>query len=200
MNPGSGFPGERQYQMNWKRLWTLFRTMLMISAFTFGGGFVIVSLMKKKLVDELHWLTEDEMLDMTALAQTAPGPIAVNAAILAGRRIAGWPGMLAAVTGTLIPPVVIIGVVSLIYAQFAANEWVRAAMAGMSCGVAAVIADVVCGLGGKIVKSRDMVKMALMVIAFVLTFFLKVNVIFIILGAIAVGVLRVVLARKGDAA
>ena len=65
MNPGSGFPGERQYQMNWKRLWTLFRTMLMISAFTFGGGFVIVSLMKKKLVDELHWLTEDEMLDMT---------------------------------------------------------------------------------------------------------------------------------------
>ena len=69
----------------------------------------------------------------------------------------------------------------------------------MSCGVAAVIADVVCGLGGKIVKGRDLVKMALMVIAFVLTFFLKVNVIFIILGAIAVGVLRVILARKGDA-
>lgn len=184
---------------NARKCGTLFTSMLLISAFTFGGGFVIVSLMKKKLVDELHWLTEEEMLDMTALAQSAPGPIAVNAAILVGRRIAGVAGMLSAVVGTLIPPIVIIGVISLIYAQFASNEWVKAALSGMSCGVAAVIADVVCGLGGKIVKGRDLVKMALMVIAFVLTFFLKVNVIFIILGAIAVGVLRVILARKGDA-
>ena len=82
--------------MKQNRLWTLFSSMLRISAFTFGGGFVIVSLMKKKLVDELGWLTEEEMLDMTALAQSAPGPIAVNAAILVGRRVAGWPGMLAA--------------------------------------------------------------------------------------------------------
>ena len=79
--------------------WTLFFSMLMISAFTFGGGFVIVSLMKKKFVDELDWLTEEEMLDMTALAQSAPGPIAVNAAILVGRRVAGLPGMMAAVMG-----------------------------------------------------------------------------------------------------
>lgn len=177
-------------------LWTLFSTMLVISAFTFGGGFVIVSLMKKKLVDDLHWLTEEEMLDMTALAQSAPGPIAVNAAILVGRRIAGIPGMLSAVLGTLIPPVVIIGVISLIYAQFASNEWVKAALTGMSCGVAAVITDVVAGLGGKVVKGRNWLNIALMLIAFVLTFFLKVNVIFIILGAIAVGVVRVLLERR----
>lgn len=133
-----------------RRLATLFTTMLTISALTFGGGFVIVSLMKKKLVDDLGWLTEEEMLDMTALAQSAPGPIAVNAAILVGRRVAGTAGMLSAVLGTLIPPVVIIGVISLIYARFASNEWVKAALAGMSCGVAAVIADVVAGLGGVI--------------------------------------------------
>ena len=181
-------------------LWTLFSSMLTISAFTFGGGFVIVSLMKKKFVDELRWLTEEEMLDMTALAQSAPGPIAVNAAILAGRRIAGVPGMLAAVLGTLIPPVVIIGVISLIYAQFASNEWVKAALTGMSCGVAAVITDVVCSLGGKVVKGRDWVKIALMCLAFVLTFFLRVNVIFIILGAIVLGVVRVLLEKKGASA
>lgn len=183
--------------MKQNRLWTLFSSMLRISAFTFGGGFVIVSLMKRRFADELGWLTEEEMLDMTALAQSAPGPIAINAAILAGRRVAGWPGMLAAVGGTLIPPVVIIGVISLIYAQFAANEWVRAAMAGMSCGVAAVIADVVAGLGGKIVKKRDWAGMALMLAAFVLTYFLKVNVIFIILGAAAIGALRAFLQPKG---
>ena len=182
--------------MKQNRLWTLFSSMLMISAFTFGGGFVIVSLMKKKFADELHWLTEEEMLDMTALAQSAPGPIAVNAAILAGRRIAGVPGMLAAVGGTLIPPVVIIGVISLIYAQFADNEWVRAAMAGMSCGVAAVIADVVAGLFGKIAAKRDWFGIGLMAAAFALTYFARVNVIFIILGAALIGVVRALLKRK----
>lgn len=178
------------------KLWTLFTSMLTISAFTFGGGFVIVSLMKRRFADELHWLTEEEMLDMTALAQSAPGPIAVNAAILAGRRIAGLPGMLAAVTGTIIPPLVIIGVISAIYAQFRDNEWVRAAMAGMSCGVAAVISDVVAGLGGKVIKGRNGFSIALMAAAFVLTCLLKVNVIFIILGAAVIGVIRACLSGK----
>ena len=76
-----------------QRLWTLFSSMLYISAFTFGGGFVIVSLMQKKFVDQLHWLEEEEMLDMTALAQASPGAIAVNAAILVGRKVAGGAGM-----------------------------------------------------------------------------------------------------------
>lgn len=175
--------------MKKNRCWTLFLSMLTISAFTFGGGFVIVSLMKKKLVNELHWLTEEEMLDMTALAQSAPGPIAVNAAILVGRRIAGVPGMLAAVLGTLIPPVVIVGAISFIYADFRDNEWVRAVMTGMNCGVAAVITDVVLNMGGKVIRSRSAIRIALMVAAFVLTYFLKVNVVFIILGAAALGIL-----------
>ena len=88
------------------RLWTLFSSMLLISTFTFGGGFVIVSLMKKKFVDELHYLTEEEMLDMTALAQTAPGAIAVNGAILVGRRIAGIPGLIVAVLATGVAAVI----------------------------------------------------------------------------------------------
>ena len=182
-----------------RRLPTLFVTMLTISAFTFGGGFVIVSLMKKKLVDELHWLTEEEMLDMTALAQSAPGAIAVNAAILVGRRIAGTAGMLLGVLGTLIPPVVIIGVISLMYARFAASEWVKAALSGMSCGVAAVIADVVAGLGGKIIRGRKGLDIALMLAAFLLTFCLRVNVVFIILGAVGVGLVQLLLSRKEGA-
>lgn len=185
--------------MKQNRLWTLFTSMLMISAFTFGGGFVIVSLMKKKFVDELGWLTEEEMLDMTALAQSAPGPIAVNAAILVGRRAAGIPGIAAAVLGTLIPPVVIIGVISLIYTQFASNEWVRAAMAGMSCGVAAVIADVVASLGGKVLSSHQPVKILMMGLSFVMVV-TGVNVVYIILLAAAVGGFHALLAQKGGEA
>lgn len=184
---------------NFSRLMTLFTTMLGISAFTFGGGFVIVSLMKRKLVDEMHLITEEEMLDMTALAQSAPGAIAVNAAILVGQRVAGLPGMVAAVLGTLIPPVAIISVISLIYAQFASNEWVKAALSGMKSAVAAVIADVVTGLGGKVVQSKSALSIGMMVAAFVLTYFLRVNVIYIILGAAVVGVLRIFLTKGGAA-
>ena len=113
------------------RLWTLFTSMLTISAFTFGGGFVIVTLMKRRLVDELHWITEQEMLDMTALAQSSPGAIAVNAAILVGWRVAGIAGMLIAVLGTILPPMVILTVISLGYQAFAGSRYVALVLRGM---------------------------------------------------------------------
>lgn len=75
-------------------LWTLFFCTLYLSAFTFGGGYVIVSLMKKKFVDEYHWIEEDEMLDLIAIAQSAPGAIAANGAIVVGYKLAGLPGVL----------------------------------------------------------------------------------------------------------
>lgn len=176
-------------------LWTLFTSMLYISAFTFGGGFVIVTFMKKKFVDELHWLSEDEMLDMTALAQSAPGAIAVNAAILVGRRVAGFTGMVVSVLGTIIPPIVILGVISLFYQAFATNPWVAAVLGGMQAGVAAVICDVVWNLGTKVVKEKSAMSIVIMAGAFIATAFFKVNVIVIILCAAALGVVRLLLER-----
>ena len=67
----------------------IFISTLYLSAFTFGGGYVIVTLMKKKFVDEYHWIDEDEMLDLVAIAQSAPGAIAVNGAIVVGYKLAG---------------------------------------------------------------------------------------------------------------
>lgn len=176
-------------------LWTLFTSMLYISAFTFGGGFVIVTFMKKKFVDELHWINEDEMLDMTALAQSAPGAIAVNAAILVGRRAAGFTGMIVSVLGTIIPPVTILAVISLFYKAFATNPWVAAVLGGMQAGVAAVICDVVWNLGAKVVKEKSAMSIAIMAGAFIATAFFKVNVIVIILCAAALGVIRLLVER-----
>lgn len=105
------------------KLWVLFLTTLYISAFTFGGGFVIVTFMKHKFVDELHWINEQEMLDFTALAQSCPGAIAVNAAILVGWNVYGLAGMLVATLGTILPPMIILSVVSFFYAIFSANVW-----------------------------------------------------------------------------
>ena len=183
------------------RLVKLFFSMLYISTFTFGGGFVIVTFMKKKFVDELHWIDEQEMLDMTALAQSSPGAIAVNAAILVGWQVEGLMGMAVAVLGTILPPMVILSVISLFYAAFAANTYVALVLRGLQAGVAAVILDVVCGLGSNVLKTKSVRYIALMAAAFIANFLFGVNVIFVILAAAAIGIITVLLKRgKGGAA
>lgn len=173
-----------------QRLRALFFSTLYISAFAFGGGYVIVTFMKRKFVDELHWIDEQEMLDMTALAQSSPGAIAVNAAILVGWRVEGLPGMAVAVLGSILPPMVILTVISFIYQAFATNPYVALVLKGMQAGVAAVILDVVCDLGGDVLKTRSVLFIGLMVAAFVASSLLQINVILIILAATAFGVLR----------
>lgn len=183
------------------KLWPLFLATLYISTFTFGGGFVIVTFMKRKFVDSLKWLSEEEMLDFAALAQASPGAIAVNAAILVGWRVCGFAGMAVAVLGTILPPMVILSVISLFYAAFAANRWVALALKGMQAGVAAVILDVACGLGAKVAKERSALSLALMAGAFLANFVFDVNVIFIILASALAGVGKTLwLRRKGAGA
>ena len=180
-----------------KTLWKLFSSMLYISAFTFGGGFVIVTFMKRKFVDELHWMNEDEMLDMTALAQSSPGAIAVNAAILVGWKVAGFSGMAAAVLGTILPPMIILSVVSVFYQLFATNHYVALVLKGMQSGVAAVILDASVSLGLNVMKDRQWIHLVVMLAAFTATFFFRVNVVWIILCAAAVGVVIALCQRKG---
>jgi chromate transporter len=171
-----------------RQLLKLFLNTLYISAVTFGGGFVIITFMKRRFVDSLNWIDESEMLDLTALAQSSPGAVAVNAAVLVGWRIAGFPGMLAAVFGTLLPPVVILSVVSFFYAAFARNFYVALVLKGMQAGVAAVILDVACGLGYNVLKEKRYVHIAVMAAAFIAAFFFHVNVMYIILAAALVGI------------
>ena len=182
-----------------KTLLQLFFSTLYISAFTFGGGFVIITFMKKKFVDEYHWIEEDEMLDLAALAQSSPGAIAVNAAILVGWRMGGFPGMLIAVIGTIIPPMVLLSVISFFYAAFATNTYIALLLKGMQAGVAAVILDVVCGLGSGVLKNRNIIHLIVMITAFLATFVWEVNVIYIILAAALAGICMEVWKRKKKA-
>ena len=179
------------------KLLKIFFSMLYISAFTFGGGFVIVTFMKRRFVEELHWIDEKEMLDMTALAQSSPGSIAVNIAILIGWKVAGFAGMLTAVLGTVIPPMVILSIISLFYKLFAANRYVSLVLKGMQSGVAAVILDVAVSLGLKVWHTKQWVHIAVMAAAFIATFFFRINVIWIILIAAVIGVVLALQSRKG---
>lgn len=172
--------------------WMLMREMLLISSMTFGGGFVIVSLMKKRFVDELHLLEEDEMLDLAAIAQSAPGPIAVNAAILVGNRAAGAAGVISGVAGTVLPPLVILGVISVMYRAFAESGWVRAILCGMRAGAAAVVADVAFSLAIKNVRSREPVHIALMAAAFAAVL-LGASAMAVLAGAVLLGIVLALL-------
>lgn len=190
-----------QGKANRHTLAQLFFSMLYISAFTFGGGFVIITFMKRKFVDGLHWIDDQEMLDLAALAQSSPGAIAVNAAILVGWRVGGFLGMIVSVIGTILPPLTILSIISFFYAAFATNPYVALVLKGMQSGVAAVILDVVCNLGMGVVKTKSAVHMVVMAAAFCATFFFGVNVVYIILAAAVLGIiLALTQHKKGEAA
>ena len=174
----------------------LFLSTLYISAFTFGGGYVIITLMKKKFVDDYHWIEENEMLDLVAIAQSAPGPIAVNGAIVVGYKLAGLAGTLVAIIGTIIPPFVIISLISAFYHAFRDNFFVSQMLEGMQAGVGAVIASVTYEMGTGVVKEKDPFSLVILVCAFAAACFFKVNVIYIVLVCGAIGAVRTILAKR----
>ena len=174
----------------------LFLTTLGISAFTFGGGYVIIPLMRRTFVSRLRWIEESEMLDLTAIAQSSPGPIAVNAAILIGYRIGGIPGAIISCLGAVIPPLVIISVISAFYKAFRSNRYVSAAMTAMSAGVAAVVVDAVISMTRDIIRTRRILPIAMLVAAFILVALLGVNIIAVIIFSGAIGYLSATVSER----
>lgn len=182
--------------MNRTILKKLFFSTLYLSTFTFGGGYVIISLLKSKFVDELGWIDSEEMLDLTAIAQSSPGAIAVNGAIVVGCKLAGIPGILCSIAGAILPPFVIISVISYFYAAFCESFIVQALLAGMAAGVGAVIISVVYDMARDIFKARDPLLLLIMGGALAANCWLHVNVILIILAAAGIGLFRSLLCRK----
>lgn len=178
------------------RLLKIFLSTLYLSAFTFGGGYVIITLMKQKFVDELHWIDDDEMLDMVAIAQSSPGPIAVNGAVIIGYKLEGIAGVFSAVLGAVLPPFVILTVISMFYSAFRNLFVVQSLLTGMKAGVSAVILSVVYDMAAGVIKGKDWVNIAVMILAFIATYFGKVNVVFVILITIAFGAVRTIWREK----
>lgn len=165
----------------------LFLTTFRLSALTFGGGYVIIPMMRKSFVEKLHWIDEEEMLDLTAIAQASPGAIAVNASIIVGYRIAGVPGALISMLGTVLPPLLILAVISYFYAAFRDNRIVSLVMRGMQAGVAAVICDVVVSMARSVLRKPWLLPAAMMAGSFVATYFFHVNLLLILLVCGVVG-------------
>lgn len=179
-------------------LWKIFVATLYLSAFTFGGGYVIISLLKDKFVNQLKWIEEEEMLDLVAIAQSSPGAIAVNGAIVIGYKLGGLLGTLAAVFGAVLPPLIIISLISIFYEAFRDIVWIRHLLTGMQAGVGALIVSVVYDMGSTLVKEKKISTYAIMLLSFIANYIFQINVIYIILAVAFYGVIVTVYSeRKG---
>ena len=165
----------------------LFFSTFIISAFTVGGGFVLIPLMKAKYVDEYGWMKENESLDLVSIAQSAPGAVAVNASIIMGYRLGGILGTFTALLATVLPPLITLTVVSYCYDAFATNPYVRMFLKGMQCGVTAILLDVVLGLLVKQIKKKLALPLLIMAGTFIASYFLKIDIMHIILVDAVIG-------------
>lgn len=159
----------------------LFLSTFSLSAFTFGGGYVIVPLMRKKFVNEYGWIDEQEMLNLIAIAQSSPGAIAINSSLIIGYKLAGVLGAIVALIGTVLPPLIIISIISLFYIAFRDNKIVNGAMNGMQAGVAAIIVDVVLNMVND-VRKKDKFSIGIMIAVFFATFYINIMIIILICG------------------
>ncbi|MDO5425098.1 MAG: chromate transporter [Eubacteriales bacterium] len=174
----------------------LFFSTLYLSTFTFGGGYVIITLLKEKFVDQYHWIEEDEMLDLIAIAQSSPGAVAVNGAIVVGYRLAGIPGVLVSVLGAVIPPMTIISLISVFYDLFRDNRYIDALLGGMTAGVGAVITSVVFDMVLGIVRAKDLIHILLLIVSFLASYVFHVNTALIILLTALFGLIRTLITER----
>ncbi|NLC17493.1 MAG: chromate transporter [Clostridiales bacterium] len=174
---------------NFKLYISLFLATLKISAFTFGGGFVIISLMRKEFVQKRKWLTDQEMLNFTALAQSSPGAVAINTCLLVGHHIGGFLGAALTVLAAALPPLTIISIISLFYTVIRDNMIVSYILMGMQAGVAAVLCDVIMGLSASVWRESRTFALVVMILSFLALALLSINVIFVIAACAVAGVI-----------
>lgn len=164
-----------------RTLLTLFKITFSISAFTFGGGYIVIPMMRKYFVDDLELITEEELMDMSAIAHSTPGAIAVNIAVLVGYRIAGITGAIITGVGTVMPPLIILSIISVFYKSFRDNAMVSAVLKGMEAGVAATIVDILLDMWQGITKEKNMLLTFMAPATFIANYIFNINVIYIII-------------------
>lgn len=165
----------------WQCYLELFSINFFLSAFTFGGGYIVVPMMKKYFVLQRKELTEEELIEIAAIAQSAPGAIAVNLSVLVGQKIAGLKGAVISCIGAVLPPLLLLSLVSHYYDQFRSNLFISILLKGMEAGVAALMADFVLDSIQSIQREKSLFLTALIPISFLSSFLLHFPILWIIL-------------------
>lgn len=173
--------------MKLKTIWQVFSSFFKIGAFTFGGGYAMIPLIQNEAVEKHGWVTDEDILEIIAIAESTPGPIAINSATFVGYRAAGVLGSMCATLGVVLPSFVIILLISFVLKQFQDIKVVQYAFQGIRAGVLALLCKSLWTMYKK--SPKGWVSYVVMAAAFVLTAFVGVNVIFVVIGCAVFGLI-----------
>ncbi|MEG1996551.1 MAG: chromate transporter [Oscillospiraceae bacterium] len=172
--------------MKFKRILELFLIFLKIGAFTFGGGYAMLSIIHREIVENKKFITDDEMLDIISISESTPGVISVNTATFVGYKISGFWGAIAATFGVVLPAFIIIILVTLFFIPYMSNKWINYAFLGIRAGVVVLIFNAAIKLNK--VNKKNLFNISLTVISFLLATAFNINAIFILLGGLIIGI------------
>ena len=169
-----------------KVLWQVFSSFFKIGAFTFGGGYAMIPLIQNEAVEKRHWVSDEDILEVVAIAESTPGPIAINSATFVGYKAAGILGSVCATLGVVLPSFVIILLLSYVLQQFQQVLAVQYAFQGIRAGVLALLVKALWTMYKK--SPKGWVGYVVMGVSFILTAVFDFNVIFVIIGCAVFGV------------
>ena len=177
-----------------KRLGELFWSFFRIGALTFGGGYAMIALLDHECVEKRQWLTADELMNITVVAESTPGPIAINTATFVGYQVCGTLGAFCATLGVVLPSFLVIYAVSFVLRQFSDLAVVQYAFNGIRAGVLALLLKALLSMYRQ--SPKGAVSYAVMAGAFVLTAFCGVDAVLVILASATVGLLSARMAKR----
>ncbi|MEG2814156.1 MAG: chromate transporter [Oscillospiraceae bacterium] len=185
---------KKDIKIQMKLIFELFLEFFKIGAFTFGGGYAMLSIIQREVVENKKWSTDDEVLDMFAIAEATPGVIAINTATFVGYKIAGFWGAFFATLGVALPAFIIIVLITLFLIPFMSNKWVGYAFQGLRVGIIVLIFNAAMKLGK--VNSKCAFNFILTAIAFLIASFTNINVIFVLIAGLIVGIVYTIFMKK----
>lgn len=177
-----------------RNLWTLFATFFRIGAFTFGGGYAMIPLIQKEMVENKKWISDEDILEMVAIAESTPGPIAINTATFVGYRVGGFWGALCATFGVVLPSFAIISVIAFFLRQFQEYKGVQYAFWGIRAGVLALILKALWSMYKS--APKGWVSYVVMAAAFILVAIFDINILFVIIGCALFGLITSIIAAR----
>lgn len=176
------------------KAWHLFLTFLKIGAFTFGGGYAMIPLIQKETSEKKHWISDEEIFEIIAIAESTPGPIAINSATFIGYRVAGVFGAFCATLGVVLPSFVIISAISFVLRQFESLKVVRYAFNGIRAGVLALIVKALFTMYKQCPK--NIFSYIIAGCAFFVVAFFDINALYVILGCAILGLVYSLIAKR----
>lgn len=178
-----------------KQYWELFLIFFKIGAFTFGGGYAMIPLIRNEVVNKKGWLEDEEFMDMLAIAQSMPGPISLNTALFVGNKRLGFKGSLFSGAGIILPSFIVILLIAMVFTQFKDNPVVERIFKGIRPAVVALIVAPLLSLG----KSAGVgwKNLWIPVVVALAVWQLNISPIYIVLAAILLGISHFIYLRKG---